>query len=77
MRIRIEILFGYIKALSTDRFFVEVSVNLLCTLLYSHFVESVNVGLGKSLFLAYWTVDVLINKFVVLFVILPEVTHVF
>lgn len=68
MCIRIEILFGYIKALSTDRIFVEVSVNLLCTLLYSPFVESVNVGLlVKVLFL-------LTGSLMCLFVILPEVT---
>lgn len=57
-------------------FFVEVSVNFLCNLLYCHFVQSVIVGLlVKVLFLAYSTVDVLIDRFVVLFMILPEVTH--
>lgn len=61
-----------------DRFFFVVSVNLLCNLLYFSSVKKCKCqSLGKVLLLLTLTVDVLIEKFIVSFVILPEVTRYF
>lgn len=61
-------------SLSMDRVFIVVLVNLLCNLLYFISVKKCKCwSLGKVLFLLTLTVDVLIEKFIVSFVILPEV----
>lgn len=54
-----------------DRFFFVISVNLLCNLLHFSSVKKCKCqSLGKVLFLLTLTVDVLIEKFIVSFVIL-------